>query len=62
MIVCEVVLYDVYGMLWELFLMFFGIVRDMICEVFVDEWLLEMVWVWDKLFVGIEVEIEIFVC
>ena len=54
MIACEVVSHDGYGTPRELFIAFFGVVRDTLRDLLGNEWSAEMAQAWDQLLVEIE--------
>jgi hemoglobin-like flavoprotein len=54
MIACEVVSHDGYGTPRELFIAFFGIIRDTLRELLGDEWTPQIAQAWDTLLVEID--------
>jgi hemoglobin-like flavoprotein len=54
MIACEVVSHDGYGTPRELFIAFFGVIRDTLRELLGDEWTPEIAQAWDTLLVEID--------
>ncbi len=54
LIACEVASHDAYGTSRELFIGFFGIMRDTLRELLGDEWSPNMAQAWDALLVELE--------
>jgi hemoglobin-like flavoprotein len=54
LIVCEVVSHDGYGTPRELFIAFFGIIRDTLRELLGNEWSPDIAQAWDTLLVEID--------
>jgi hemoglobin-like flavoprotein len=54
LITCEVASHDAYGTRRELFIAFFGIIRDTLRELLDNEWSAEMAQAWQKLLIEIE--------
>ncbi|SFU73696.1 hypothetical protein SAMN05192541_104154 [Bradyrhizobium arachidis] len=54
LIACEVASHDGYGTPRELFIAFFGIIRDTLCDLLGDEWSAEMAQAWDQLLPDID--------
>ena len=54
MIACEVASHDAYGTSRELFIAFFGVVRDTLRDLLGDEWSPEMTRAWDQLLADID--------
>jgi hemoglobin-like flavoprotein len=54
LIACEVVSHDGYGTPRELFITFFGIIRDTLRELLGDEWSPDIARAWDQLLVEID--------
>ena len=54
LIACEVVSHDGYGTPRELFIAFFGVIRDTLRDLLGNEWSAEMAQAWDQLLVEIE--------
>ena len=54
LIACEVSSHDAYGTSRELFIAFFGVIKDTLRDLLGNEWSAEMAQAWDQLLVGIE--------
>jgi len=54
LIACEVASHDAYGTSRELFVAFFAIIRDTLCDLLGDEWSPDIARAWDQLLVEIE--------
>jgi len=54
MIACEVASHDAYGTPRELFIAFFGIVRDTLRDLLGDEWSPDVAHAWDQMLVEID--------
>jgi len=54
LIACEIASHEAYGTPRELFIAFFGIIRDTLHDLLGDEWSPEMTRAWDRLLVAIE--------
>ncbi len=54
LIACEVASHDAYGTPRDLFMTFFAIIRDTLCELLGDEWSAEIAQAWDALLLEIE--------
>ena len=54
LIACEVASHDGYGTPRELFIAFFGIIRDTLRDLLGDEWSAEMAQAWDQLLPDID--------
>ena len=55
LITCEVASHDAYGTSRELFIAFFGVIRDTLRELLGDDWSPETARAWDQLLIEVEV-------
>lgn len=54
LIACEVSSHDAYGTPRELFIAFFAVIRDTLCDLLGDEWSTDIAQAWDALLIEID--------
>src|SRR4051794_22217226 len=54
LIACEVSSHDAYGTPRELFIAFFAVIRDTLCDLLGDEWSTDIAQAWDALLIDID--------